>query len=95
MVESHIEYSKLERGDNLIYVRIMPKIGYYELLDVHLVSKKNEYCTVTDVKTKQTYIIGRNSIKKLLYTNRKLALMYLKEQKEKNKDLSIYYDELE
>lgn len=95
MIESDIEYSNLERGDNLIYARIMPKIGYYELLDVHLVSHNDKYCTVTDVKTKQTYIIERNSIKKLLYTNRKLALMYLKEQKDKNKDLAIYYDELE
>lgn len=90
MIESDIEYSKLERGDNLIYARIMPKIGYYELLDVYLVSHNDEYCTVTDVKTKQTYLIERRFSKYLLYTNRKLALKYLKEQKKKNKDLVVF-----
>lgn len=92
MFESDIEYSKLERGDNLIYARIMPKIGYYELLDVHLVSHNDEYCTVTDVKTKQTYLIGRNLSGQLLYKNRKLALKYLNEQKEANKDIKVYLE---
>lgn len=90
MTESDIEYSKLKRGDNLIYARIMPKIEYYELLDVHLVSHNNEYCTVTDIKTRQTYLIEKRFSKYLLYTNRKLALKYLKEQKEKNKDLVVF-----
>lgn len=92
MIKSDIEYSKLERGDNLIYARIMPKIGYYELIDVHLVSHYDEYCTVTDIKTKQTYIIGRKLSGQLLYKNRKLALKYLNEQKEANKDIKVYLE---
>lgn len=90
MTESDIEYDKLKRGDELIYTRVLAKIGYYELLDVHLVSHNDEYCTVTDTKTKQTYLIERKFSKYLLYTNRKLALKYLKEQKEKNKNLVVF-----
>lgn len=89
MIESDIGYESLKRGDELIYARVIPKVGYYELLDVHLVSHYEDYCTVTDVKTRQTYLIGRNLSKYLLYTNRKLALKYLKQQKEKFKDVVV------
>ncbi len=89
MIKSDIEYEKLKRGNKLIYARVISKIGYYELLDVHLVSHHKDYCTVTDIKTRQTYLIGRSLSNEVLYISRKLALDYLVEQQEKNKDVVV------
>lgn len=36
--------------------------------------------------------LGKEKSKYLLYTNRKLALKYLREQKKKNKDVVIYLE---
>lgn len=88
MIKSDIEYEKLKRGNKLIYARVISKIGYYELLDVHLVSHYKDYCTVTNIKTRQTYLIGRSLSREVLYISRRLALKYLVEQ-QKNKDVIV------
>lgn len=49
-----IKYENLQKGDTVIFARVLPKIGYYELLELHIVSVYGDYCTGADTKTKQT-----------------------------------------
>lgn len=84
-IKSDVEYDSLKHGDILLYTRVLSKADYYEILDVTVVNKYDDYCTVTEGRTKQTYIIGRNLANDVLYKNRKLALDYLVECEENYK----------
>lgn len=84
------QYEKLQKGDSLCYARIMPRFGYYEIHDVTLVTKYDDHCTVAEMKTKQSFIFNTNSMFKQLYLDRKEAVTYLKEEKEKNKNIKLY-----
>ena len=84
------QYDNLKKGDSLHFARIMPSFGYYEIHDVHLVTKYDDHCTVTEKKTKQSFLFNMNNILKSLYINRNEALNYLKEEKEKNKNTKVY-----
>ena len=71
-------YLTLKNGQKIqsVYLWIVPK-------------HHKDYCTVTDIKTRQTYLIGRSLSNEVLYISRKLALDYLVEQQEKNKDVVV------
>lgn len=88
---SGIIYEKLKRGDTLLFARVIPNIGYYEILETHLVNLYPTYCTVTDVRTRQTYIVDRKRADKVLYTEneRKKALKFLKEERIRYKDVVV------
>ncbi len=88
-IKSDIDYDELKRGEPLLYARIIPNVGYYEILDVHVVSHYQDYCTVTESKTKQTFLINRVHAKNVLYINRKLALEYLKKMRYANRDIKV------
>lgn len=87
------EYDKIEKGDSLLYARVMPELGYYEIHDVRLVTKQDDYCSVTDGKSKQMFLFIKNDIFTRLYLKRVDALNFLKEQKEKYKDVKVLTDE--
>lgn len=40
---TNAEYKTLQRGDNVYFVRVIPKLDIYELLDLHIVSIYDEY----------------------------------------------------
>ena len=86
---SDINYDEFKKGDSVIFARVLPKIGYYELLDLKLVSVYEKYCTGTDSQTKQTYPFSRNLAEKVLFLNRKLAIKYLDEKKLENKNVKV------
>ena len=87
---THLEYEDIQKGDSLYFARMMPSFGYYEIHDVVLVTKQNDYCTVCETKTKQSFIFNLKSMYKQLYIDRDEALTYLKEQKKKNKNVKVY-----
>lgn len=89
------QYEKLKKGDSLFFARIMPSFGYYEIHDVHLVTKYDDHCTVTEKKTKQSFLLGIKTILANLFLVRKEALDYLKDEKEKNKNTKVYAKESE
>lgn len=86
---SDIKYENLQKGDTVIFARVLPKIGYYELLDLHIVSVYGDYCTGADTKTKQTFLFSRKLAEKVLFLNRNRAKEYLNEKKIENKDVKV------
>ena len=84
------QYDKLKKGDSLHFARIMPSFGYYEIHDVQLVTKYDDHCTVTEKKTKQSFLFNIKNALKHLHVNRNEALDFLKVEKEKNKNTKIY-----
>jgi len=84
-----IIYEDLRKGDTVIFARVLPKIGYYELLDLHIVSINESYCTGADTKTKQTFLFDRKYAETVLFTNRNKAIDYLKMKKRENKDIKV------
>ena len=82
-----IEYDSLKRKDKLYFVRMMPKLGYFEIHEVSVAThytkeeRDNPYCTVSDTKTKQSYLLGQKYAEKVLFRHREKALKFLKEQK--------------
>ena len=86
---SNITYDNLKKGDSIIFARVLPKIGYYELLNLHIVSVYEKYCTGADSKTKQTYSFSRSRAEEVLFKNRNLAIEYLNRKKQENKNIKI------
>ncbi len=86
---SDLKYENLQKGDVVIFARVLPKIGYYELLDLHIVSVYDDYCTGADTKTKQTFLFSRKLAEKVLFLNRNSAKKYLNEKKIENKDIKV------
>lgn len=84
------EYDKLRKGDELHFARVMAKLGYYEIHDVVVVSKSDDHCTVSEKKTKQSFIFSTSNALNQLHINRSDALDYLKEEKKNNKDVKVY-----
>lgn len=87
------EYDEIEKGDPLFYARVMPELGYYEIHNVTLVTKQDDYCTVTEGKTKQMFLFIKKDIYSRLYLKRAEALEFLKEQKIAYKDVKVITDE--
>jgi len=74
---SDISYEELKKGDSVVFARVLPKIGYYELIDLHIVSVYEKYCTDADLKTKQTYSFNRKLAEDVLFFDRNMAIEYL------------------
>ena len=84
------EYDKLKKGDELHFARVMPRLGYYEIHDVVVVTKYDDHCSVSEKKTKQAFLFSTSNALECLYFDRKDALDYLKEEKKNNKDVKVY-----
>lgn len=85
----NIKYEKLKKGDSVIFARVLPRVGYYELLDLHIVSVYDTYCTGADSKTKQTFSFSKKLAGEVLFFNRNLALDYLKKKKQENRNVKV------
>lgn len=81
---SDIKYDGLKKGDTVYFARILPKMEIYELLDLHIVSIYDTYCTGADSKTKQTFLFQRKEAEEVLFSDRKLALQYLDKKLDEN-----------
>lgn len=86
---SDIDYEKLKKGDAVVFARVLPRLGYYELLDLNIVSVYEKYCTGADSKTKQTYSFNRELAENVLFFNRNLAIDYLNKKKLENKSVKV------
>lgn len=86
---SDINYNELQKGSAVVFARVLPKIGYYEILDLHIVSVYEKYCTGADSKTKQTYSFGRSLAEEVLFLDRNLAIDYLNKKKLENKNIKV------
>ena len=93
---SDVKLDELHKHDKVLFTRIMPKLGYYEIHDcvvatLHNVLHDNsDYCTVCDTKTKQSFLIHKPRVEEVLFRDRRLALEYLEEEKRINKDVKVY-----
>lgn len=87
---TQLEYEDIQKGDSLYFARTMPKFGYYEIHNVVVVTKQDDFCTVCETKTKQSFIFNLKSMSQSLYINRDEALDYLKEEKNRNKNIKVY-----
>ena len=85
-----LQYEDIQKGDKLYFARIMPKFGYYEIHDVVMVTKYDDHCTVTETKTKQSFLLGMKDIESKLYSDKDKALTYLKDEQKKNKNVKTY-----
>lgn len=86
---SDINYGELKKGDSVVFARVLPRIGYYELLDLHIVSVYEKYCTGADLKTKQTHSFNRKLAEEVLFLDRDLAIEYLNKKKLENKNVKV------
>ena len=86
---SDIIYETLKKGDSVVFARVLPKIGYYELLDLRIVSVYKKYCTGADSNTKQTYSFSRSLAENVLFFNRNSAINYLNKKKLENKKIKV------
>ena len=82
---SNIVYDELEKRDVVFFARILPNNGYYKVLDLSIVSIHKKYCTGTDLTTKQTFLLDKETAEEVLFKNKKDALRYLNSRKNDNK----------
>ena len=87
---TQLQYDDIQKGDKLYFARIMPKFGYYEIHDVVMVTKYDDHCTVTETKTKQSFLLMNKDIANKLYIKRDDALVFLRAEENKNKDIKVY-----
>ena len=88
---SDVKMNDLKRHDKVYFARIMPRLDYYEIHECSVATMhSDDYCTVCDVKTKQSFLMHKPRAEEVLFHDRKLALNYLKEQKKINKNVKIY-----
>ena len=88
------EYNKAKRRDRVYYARMMPSLGYYEIHELHMVSIYDDYCSASDVKTKQAFILSTKEALELLYIDRADALKYLKKKEKENKHVRVIRDKI-
>ncbi len=81
---SDIRYNTLKKGDIVYFARVLPKVEMYELLDLHIVSINDTYCSGVYSKTKQTFLFKREEAEEVLFSDRKLALKYLDSKIDEN-----------
>lgn len=93
---SDVKMNDLKRHDKILFARIMPILGYYEIHDCVVATvHEDDYCTVCDNKSKQSFPLSKRRAEEVLFRDRKLAVKYIKEQKELNKDVKIYEEDEE
>jgi hypothetical protein len=80
-IMSDVNFKDLQKGTSVIFARVIPATDCYELLNLHIVTVHEDYCTGTDQKTKQTYLFTPTYAEEVLFYNRKLAVEYLNSKK--------------
>ena len=91
---SDVKMDNLKRHDKVLFARIMPRLKYYEIHECSVATvHENDYCTVCDVKTKQSFLMHKPRAEEVLFYDRKMAVDYLAEQKELNKDVKTYKED--
>lgn len=90
---SDVKMNELKRHDKVLFARVMAKLGYYEIHECSVATVHDDYCTVCDIKTRQSFLMHKPRAEEVLFKDRKLALNYLKEQKQINKDVIVCKDD--
>lgn len=91
-----VKMNDLKRHDKVLFARIMPKMGYYEIHDCIVATiHSDDYCTVCDSKTKQSFLMHKPRAEEVLFKDRKLALKYLDEQRKLNKNVIVFKEDEE
>lgn len=73
----NVVYNELKKGHIVFFARALPNNEYYKVLDLQIVSIHENYCTGTDLKTKQTFAFDRKLAEEVLFLNKNEALAYL------------------
>lgn len=87
--------TELHKHDILYYARILPHIGYYEVLELSIRTIEDTWFVGTDKRDKHAYLFKYEDIDNVIFFSRKKALEKVKEA-EKNKikiDNETYYEE--
>ena len=86
---SDLNYDSLQKGDIVLYARVLPKVGYYELLELKLNIKDDQHCVGVESTTKRSYIFSRSLAEQVLFINRRAGIDYLDEKKLENKNVKV------
>ena len=95
MNNEELEQPIIAVGDTLYYARIMPPVGTYEVLDLRVITAKDEYFTCIDKRDKRAYIFSYKNINKHVFMQRSKAVKKVKDA-EMNKtkiNTETYYEE--
>lgn len=77
--DNELEQPIIAVGDTLYYARIMPPVGTYEVLDLRVITAKDEYFTCIDKRDKRAYIFSYKNINKHVFMQRSKAVKKVKD----------------
>lgn len=85
----------LHKGDILYYSRIIPETNIYEVCELKIRTVEEDWFVGTDKHDKHAYLLSKNDIDKIVFTDRKEALnvVMLAEENKTNYSLETYYEE--
>ena len=89
-------YMDLKKKDIVYYTKIMPSVGIYDLCELKIRTVEKDYFVGIDKHDKHAYLFSNDSIDKVIFKDRKVALKVVKKA-EKNKVKVVsnesYYEE--
>ena len=82
----------INTGGIVYYARALPNAGLYEVLELKIRTKMNDFYVGVDEKTKQAFCFYEKDIDQIIFTSRKKALEVVKDIKSHSRQVS---DELD
>lgn len=73
-------------GQIVVYTRILPTAGVYDLLEIKLRTVEDTYIVGCDEKDHTAYLVSEIEAETCIFTSRKDALNKIKEEKKKGKE---------
>ncbi|MGF0102136.1 hypothetical protein [Bariatricus sp. SGI.019] len=85
----------LNKKDTVYYTRIIPNCGIYDVLELKIRTVTDTYFVGVEKRDKQCFLLSYNDIGKIVFKDRKDAVMKVKEAEEHKKVISdeILYEE--
>lgn len=69
----------IEKGDMVYYARIIPQNGIHDILDLKVRTVAKDFFCGTEKDTQQAFLFSYSKLNKNVFTNRQMALEYIKE----------------
>lgn len=76
---------KLNKGDMIYWSRCMPNVGIYDVVDLKVRTVTDTYFVGIEIKTKHAYLFYYSDIDKIVFMNRKDAVMNCTEKENSSK----------
>lgn len=78
----------LKIKDTVYYTRIIPDCGIYDVLDIKVLTLTDTYFAGMEIRDKQRFLFSYDDIDKVIFKDRKEAVMKVKEAEEHKKIVS-------